>query len=102
MFVKASSRKPWRSTLSIADALDALLPAGAPWNGTAPEAAGSAEDGSEGARVNTQPASTPLPLPRDELHALCQKLRVTRLRLFGSAVRDDFGPESDIDLLVEY
>jgi len=86
----------------IAAALDALLPAGAPWNGTAPEEGGPIAVGREDLRDSTQLAPTPLPIPRDELGALCQRLHVTRLRLFGSAVRDDFGPESDIDLLVEY
>jgi len=86
----------------IAAALDALLPAGAPWNGTAPEAAGLAEAGPAAVRDSAQPVPSALPIPRNELHALCQKLHVTRLRMFGSAVRDDFGPESDVDLLVEY
>jgi predicted nucleotidyltransferase len=30
----------------------------------------------------------------------CRRWRVIQLELFGSALRDDFGPESDIDLLV--
>lgn len=33
---------------------------------------------------------------------LCQRYAVKRLSLFGSALRDDFGPESDVDLLVEF
>lgn len=27
---------------------------------------------------------------------------MTRLSIFGSAVRDDFGPDSDVDVLVEF
>jgi predicted nucleotidyltransferase len=41
-------------------------------------------------------------LPRDELAAFCRRWQITELALFGSALRDDFGPESDIDLLVSF
>jgi len=37
-----------------------------------------------------------------ELRAVCQRRAVKRLALFGSVLRDDFGPESDIDVLVEF
>jgi predicted nucleotidyltransferase len=38
-----------------------------------------------------------------QLVELCQKFRVSRLYLFGSAVRDDFDPErSDFDFLVSF
>ena len=33
---------------------------------------------------------------------LCRRYRVRSLAVFGSAARDDFGPESDVDLLVEF
>ncbi|MBW2258637.1 MAG: nucleotidyltransferase domain-containing protein, partial [Deltaproteobacteria bacterium] len=42
-----------------------------------------------------------VPIPRDELTALCRRWKVRRLSLFGSVLRDDFGPDSDIDVLVE-
>ena len=32
----------------------------------------------------------------------CRKHYIRRLALFGSALRDDFGPESDVDVLVEF
>ncbi len=39
---------------------------------------------------------------RAGLKALCKKYHVSRLEVFGSAVRDDFDPQhSDLDLLVE-
>jgi predicted nucleotidyltransferase len=41
-------------------------------------------------------------LPRDELAAFCRRWQITELALFGSALRDDFGPESDVDLLVSF
>lgn len=37
-----------------------------------------------------------------QVAALCRALGVKRLALFGSALKDDFGPESDVDLLVEF
>ena len=36
------------------------------------------------------------------LAAFCRRHHVRRLALFGSALRDDFGPQSDVDLLVEF
>ena len=36
------------------------------------------------------------------LAAFCQEHGIKRLAVFGSAHRDDFGPDSDIDLLVEF
>jgi hypothetical protein len=36
------------------------------------------------------------------LEEFCQKHYIQRLALFGSALRDDFGPESDVDILVEF
>ena len=41
-------------------------------------------------------------LPRNELAAFCQRWQVTELALFGSALREDFGPDSDVDLLVTF
>jgi predicted nucleotidyltransferase len=40
-------------------------------------------------------------IPTKEIEAFCRKWRVKELAVFGSALRDDFGPDSDIDLLVE-
>lgn len=38
----------------------------------------------------------------DKLANLCHRYRIRRLSLFGSVLRDDFRPESDVDILVEY
>ena len=43
-----------------------------------------------------------LTVPRDEIADLCRRWKVTEFALFGSAVRDDFGPESDVDVLVRF
>ncbi|MCS7195363.1 MAG: nucleotidyltransferase family protein [Meiothermus sp.] len=49
-----------------------------------------------------EPLASPLPLPEAELQALCRRYRVKRLSLFGSAARGELGPQSDVDLLVEF
>lgn len=36
------------------------------------------------------------------LQAFCREHGIRRLSLFGSVLRDDFGPDSDIDVLVEF
>ena len=41
-------------------------------------------------------------IPADRLAAFCRANGIRKLSVFGSALRDDFGPESDIDLLVEF
>ena len=43
-----------------------------------------------------------LPVPQDELRRFCQRHHIRRLSLFGSVLRDDFGPDSDVDVLVEF
>ena len=43
-----------------------------------------------------------LHIDRTALTEFCRAHRIRRLSLFGSALRDDFGPTSDIDFLVEF
>lgn len=38
----------------------------------------------------------------EELARWCKAHHIRRLALFGSVLRDDFGPESDVDVLVEF
>ena len=38
----------------------------------------------------------------DRIAAFCREKGIRRLALFGSILRDDFGPDSDIDVLVEF
>lgn len=38
----------------------------------------------------------------DEIAAFCKRRQITELALFGSVLRDDFGPNSDIDVLVKF
>ena len=39
---------------------------------------------------------------RDAVFAFCRRHHITRLALFGSVLRDDFSPNSDVDVLVEF
>lgn len=39
---------------------------------------------------------------QSQIQDLCRTLRVRYLDVFGSALTDDFGPESDVDVLVEF
>ena len=68
-----------------------------------------------GGRPGSQPPSVVLRLdimatstrsrfdvPREELEEFCRAHRVRRLALFGSVLREDFGPASDVDVLVEF
>lgn len=41
-------------------------------------------------------------LDRQSIALLCRRNRVHRLSFFGSVLRDDFGPDSDVDVLVEF
>lgn len=38
----------------------------------------------------------------DEIAGFCRAHHIRKLALFGSVLRDDFGPDSDIDVLVEF
>ncbi len=41
-------------------------------------------------------------LDREALAEFCRKWRVRELSIFGLALRDDFGPDSDLDFLVSF
>jgi uncharacterized protein len=47
-------------------------------------------------------ARLPIAIDHQKLSELCRAHGVARLSLFGSVVRDDFGPQSDVDVLVEF
>lgn len=52
--------------------------------------------------MTTGRKSLPIELPEDAIAGFCRRWRITELALFGSALRDDFGPESDLDILVSF
>jgi uncharacterized protein len=41
-------------------------------------------------------------IPKETIAHFCQHWHITKLSLFGSVLRDDFRPESDVDVLVEF
>jgi uncharacterized protein len=41
-------------------------------------------------------------LPLNEIRDFCDRWKVTEFALFGSILRDDFGPDSDVDVLVRF
>jgi predicted nucleotidyltransferase len=43
-----------------------------------------------------------LDLPEQKIADFCQRWKITELALFGSVLRDDFRPDSDIDVLVTF
>lgn len=43
-----------------------------------------------------------LRLPKDKIADFCHRHHIRKLALFGSALREDFGPQSDLDVLVEF
>src|SRR3989338_3389387 len=41
-------------------------------------------------------------VPKSKITDFCRQNHIRRLALFGSALRDDFRPDSDVDVLVEF
>jgi predicted nucleotidyltransferase len=41
-------------------------------------------------------------LPKEQIAAFCRKWQIAELALFGSVLRKDFRPESDVDVLVTF
>ena len=43
-----------------------------------------------------------IPIPREKIAEFCDRWKITELALFGSVLRDDFRPDSDVDVLVTF
>jgi predicted nucleotidyltransferase len=41
-------------------------------------------------------------LPKDKIADFCRRHHIRKLAVFGSALREDFRPDSDLDVLVEF
>lgn len=41
-------------------------------------------------------------IPKNEIEVFCRRNHIRELAIFGSALQEDFGPGSDIDVLVEF
>jgi len=48
------------------------------------------------------PPALSVELPYEAIGAFCREWRIWKLEVFGSVLRDDFGPESDVDFLVTF
>lgn len=46
--------------------------------------------------------SARIPIPQEAIAAFCERHHIRKLALFGSVLRADFSPESDVDVLVEF
>jgi uncharacterized protein len=46
--------------------------------------------------------SAAIEIPQEKIADFCRRHHITRMALFGSVLRDDFGPESDVDVIVEF
>ena len=49
-----------------------------------------------------KPAQPRIDVPQDAIADFCRRHAVRELALFGSVLRDDYRPESDVDVLVEF
>ena len=45
---------------------------------------------------------TNIMVPKDKIADFCRRHHIRKLSLFGSVLRDDFRPDSDVDVLVEF
>ncbi len=43
-----------------------------------------------------------VPIDRERLASFCRRHHIRKLAFFGSVLRDDFRPDSDVDVLVEF
>lgn len=43
-----------------------------------------------------------IPIPKTEINEFCRRNQIKSLALFGSVLRADFRPDSDVDVLVEF
>lgn len=83
---------------ALVQALEALLPPAALWRYREDD-----DRDEDLAWPATEPDVLPrVPIPTAALEEICRRYDVRRIRLCGSVLRDDFGPESDIDIMPEF
>lgn len=54
------------------------------------------------AMTSSIPPQLSIVIPQDQIAAFCQRHHIRKLSLFGSILRGDFTPNSDVDFLVEF
>lgn len=52
--------------------------------------------------MSTLDKTKQIDIPKDKIKSFCEKNHIHKLSLFGSVLRKDFRPDSDVDLLVEF
>ncbi len=50
----------------------------------------------------SNPGETRIAIPQDKIADFCRRWKITEFALFGSVLRDDFRPDSDVDVLVTF
>ncbi len=46
--------------------------------------------------------SLQIKVPKEKVVAFCERWQIEELAFFGSVLRDDFGPDSDVDVMVRF
>jgi len=104
-----SERSLWSDVLLVAQI---IRPGSTPdllSNGS-PGSAGSGRMAATGITERTRPepdggavvGRLSVEVPRDKIAEFCQKWKIREFSLFGSVLRDDFRPDSDIDVIVDF
>ena len=44
----------------------------------------------------------PIPLDMEKIEDFCLRWKISEFSFFGSVLREDFGPESDVDVLISF
>ncbi|MCC6612575.1 MAG: nucleotidyltransferase family protein [Anaerolineae bacterium] len=52
--------------------------------------------------MTTSPTTPAIDLPLDSIATFCERHHIRKMMLFGSVLREDFRPDSDVDVLVEF
>ncbi len=45
---------------------------------------------------------TKIDIPKDKIEDFCKRWKIAEFSIFGSALRDDFSPKSDVDVLISF
>ena len=56
----------------------------------------------DGSRFGASEVRSRIDLPREKIADFCRRRHIRRLALFGSVLTDEFGPDSDVDVLVTF
>ncbi|MCS6848659.1 MAG: nucleotidyltransferase family protein [Anaerolineae bacterium] len=54
------------------------------------------------ATIHAQTSEPKIPIPMDKIAEFCRRWKIAEFALFGSVLRDDFRPDSDVDVLVTF